>query len=213
MIRTFALLLLAAAFAAPATASVVTMASRYDSVGQRFNTADEYKAHIDALVAQTATSGWGTRTLNLFENITNRNQFGGSGNSAYRFTIGFVAPTAGLWQFRFGVDFGLGGALYNGSTALAFSSNDLWWSGNWSSGGVLFGSANLARGNQKITLYGLENCCDGGMNGQYLAPGSTVWRSFGANDGLAAPVPEPGTVGLLVGGLALLGFARRRRAA
>jgi PEP-CTERM motif len=203
----------AAALAAPAAASTVTMASRFNTVTQAFNTADEYRAHIDALVAQPATQGYGTANLNLFENISNGGQFGGSQNSAYRFTIGFSAPAAGQWAFRFGVDFGLGGAMFVNNTALAFSRNDLWWAGNWSSGGVLYGTANLGAGNQQLTLYGLENCCDGQMNGQYLAPGSSVWRSFGANDGLAAPasVPEPGTIGLLLGGLGLVAFARRRK--
>jgi hypothetical protein len=72
----------------------------------------------------------------------------------------------------------------------------------------------LSAGAHTIRVYGLENCCDGTMQGQFLAPGSSEWRTFGRADGLVA-VEVPAPAAFAVFGLGLLGLSavRKRRGA
>ncbi|MBY0558165.1 MAG: CCXG family PEP-CTERM protein, partial [Burkholderiaceae bacterium] len=68
----------------------------------------------------------------------------------------------------------------------------------------------LSAGNHTLTIYGLEGCCDGGQQVQFAKAGEG-YQTFTADT--LAPVPEPETYAMLLGGLAMLGaVARRRRA-
>ena len=90
------------------------------------------------------------------------------------------------------------GALYANTSAFYNTAN----------GSFLINNQALSAGNHTLTIYGLEGCCDGGQQVQYAAAGN-AFQSFNANT--LAPVPEPETYAMLLGGLALVGgYARRR---
>ena len=133
---------------------------------------------------------------------------------AYHTTIDFSvsAGQSGNWDLRAGVDYGNGGAVYLDGVALGSKSNDMWWGGSYgnSSQAFEFSSVAVSAGNHKLQLFGLENCCDGGQQAQFNAKGAG-FQTFGASDGLAAPVPEPETYALMLVGLGALGFTVRRR--
>ncbi|HMV00511.1 MAG TPA: PEP-CTERM sorting domain-containing protein, partial [Rhodocyclaceae bacterium] len=66
-------------------------------------------------------------------------------------------------------------------------------------------------GNHVIETYGLEDCCDGAQEAQFMAPGATFWTTFSTDDGLdrVRETPEPGS--LLLASLGLLAMALGRR--
>lgn len=205
----------AASLALPgiAAASLITLDTRYSASGA-LGTAAAYKALIDGLAAAPATTGYGTRTLTTFSAVSNQSAFGGSNsNIAYRYTLDFgVIPTqAGSWTFRFGVDFGRGGALFLDGTPVAFRSGDLWWGGNWNNTAQLLQvTQTLSAGTHRLVLYGLEGCCDGGFQGQFRAPATSAFLTFASNDSLPVVVAEPGALAIFGAGLLGLGLLRRR---
>ena len=124
--------------------------------------------------------GYGCTFVTNFNGITNRNQFSPPSRnrdivilSESYFEV--AAGEAGVWSFRYGADFGLGGGLYIDNVALEEQwSDDLWWAGNWNtSNEVLEGSISLAPGFHKMEIIGAEGCCDGGLTVQYRRPGSS----------------------------------------
>ena len=124
--------------------------------------------------------GYGCTFITNFAGITNRNQFAPpnrNGNIILLSESFFeVLPgEAGVWDFRYGADFGRGGGLYVNGVALEEQWNDdLWWAGNWNaSSEVLEGSINLAAGFHKLEIIGGEGCCDGGLTVQYRRPGGS----------------------------------------
>lgn len=114
------------------------------------------------------------------------------------------------WQI--GPDFGLGGALFIDGVVADFRNTDMWWSGSYADPSqILAVTLNLAAGNHVLRAYGAEACCDGAQQGQYLAPGSTAWITFGADDGLTPRrLPEPASAALLLLALGAMGAARKR---
>ena len=122
-------------------------------------------------------------------------------------TITFDVSTAGTWNFRTGVDFGKGGALYLDGTVLDFKSTNMWWNFNYSDATqFLAGSADLSAGVHTLTIYGLEDCCSGNQQAQYQI-GNGAFTSFSATDA----VPEAQSYAMLLAGLGLVATIARRR--
>ncbi|MBB5606386.1 MULTISPECIES: CCXG family PEP-CTERM protein [unclassified Janthinobacterium] len=205
-----ALSLIAFATLAQANASTITFSTGFSDAGAQASAA-AYQSVVDAAVA-TPGAGYGTTTIANYDNVTNSSLFGSGKNIAFKSTINFgvSAADAGAWSFRAGVDFGNGGAVFLDGVALDYKTNDMWWADNYNnSSQFLSGSGNLSAGNHTLTIYGLENCCDGGQQAQFKV-GSNSFTSFAATDGLVSAVPEPSTYAMLLIGLGLLGFTARR---
>ncbi|GJI94397.1 hypothetical protein RugamoR57_11150 [Duganella caerulea] len=201
----FAAVALALAAIGNANAAVITFQTGSSGAGSQLN-AQDYRSVVDAAVV-----GGKSTLLSSYDNVSNNAVFGtGNSDIAFKSTIDFGLSAAGTYSFRAGVDFGRGGAVFLDGQAVAVNSNDMWWNFNYNTpnGAFLIGSQALSAGNHTLTIYGLEGCCDGGQQVQYAA-GNGNFQSFSANT--LAPVPEPETYAMLLGGLALVGgYARRR---
>ena len=194
-----ALAISALAIASQANASFITVATGFSGAAAQTN-ANDYKNTVHAAVA-SPSAGYGQKGLTTFDNVTNQGLFGANSNIAFEYNITFnvAATEAGTWGFRAGVDFGRGGAVFLDGNSLGFKSNDMWWAGSYSNGSQYFNyNSTLTAGNHKLSIYGLEGCCDGGQQAQFRI-GSGAFTSF-SNADRHNPIPEPTT-------LALLGFA------
>jgi len=134
--------------------------------------------------APGSTNGYGCSVITAYTGVNNRNQFGPPNrtNDIGLFAEAFFEVTAGqagVWEFRYGADFGRGGGLYVDDVPLEESWNDdLWWANNWNNASeVLQGSINLAAGTHSIRIIGFEGCCDGGLTAQFRAPGG-AWQAL-----------------------------------
>lgn len=173
--------------------------------GQSLATAAEYASNWTALRSQYPAEpvGYGSTYIFEWSNISNQNLFGSGGNIAYHVVVSFFAPPAdvGTWDFRFGIAFGLGGALFIDGVARDFRSSDMWWQGSYSDPlQILAASLNIGFGSHTIEIFGLEPCCDGVTEGQFRTPGG-AYRNF-VLDPLDEPVPDNATWMLTLAGLA-----------
>jgi len=170
----------------------------------------QYVAAFNGLAPQTA--GYLDQTLTAWNGSQSNSAAGGANtNLGYHDEVVFnvTAADAGVWTFRTGIDFGLGGTLIVDNTPLQTQTQDMWW--NYSYGNAsqyLQGSINLTPGVQHLNVYGLEDCCDGGTQGQYMTPGASSFANFS--------VPEPATWLMMLIGVGAIGAslrgAQRRRA-
>jgi len=224
--KTFAALLGAGAVAAialPAAAGTVTIDTRpYQGIvdPSTFATSADYVAGWNAVHAANvaAPAGYGDFTVADWDGNQNNQGLSGGGSATDlaffdQATFTVSAADAGLWSFRLGIDFGLGGTLLVDGVELDTKTFDLWWGGAGNYGNtsqLLSGSINLGAGDHTLQAYGFEACCDGGTGGQYLAPTSREFQDFTTSVG----VPEPATWGLMILGFGGAGaILRRRRAA
>lgn len=208
-------LALAASLALDANASVITLQVATTSPAAQASAA-AYKLAVDAAIANPAAYK-GSKSVAVYDNLAVKNYFGAFSNYAFESTINFgvTAAQAGTWNFRTGVDFGYGGALFVDGVVLGYNTHDMWWANNYgTANGSLQGAINLAAGNHVMKVYGLEGCCDGGQQAQFKAANAADYRTFASNDTLNA-VPEPvsiATFGLGAGAMALIRRRRRKPA-
>ena len=190
-----------------ANAAVIDFQTGYSNAGSQAS-ANDYRDVVNAAIANHP---YGSTVLSSYDNVSNNGIFGaGSTNIAFKSTITFGVSSAGSYAFRAGVDFGNGGAVFLDGQAVAINQNDMWWNGSYGTpnGSFNIASTALSAGNHTLTIYGLEGCCDGGQQVQYSANGGD-FHSF-SNQTLA-PVPEPETYAMLLGGLGVVGVVSRRR--
>ncbi len=130
------------------------------------------------------TNGYGCAALDTLNGRNNQNTFSGpNGNFGLLAETHFYADIPGVWSFRLGSDFGLGGGLFVNGIALDERWNDdLWWGFNWNNADVLVGTIELQSGYHHIEALGYEGCCDGSISVQFKTPSSLVWRDLNTSN-------------------------------
>lgn len=197
-------------------ASVIGFDTRYSVAGPQAD-AEAYRSLIEGLAAAPASSGYCSTSPAAWDGLSNSATCGGpAGSAAFDISARFnvSAEMAGLWSFRVGPDFGMGGALFLDGVAVGFNASDMWWAGSYAVAEEIFtASAILGAGSHVLEAYGIERCCDGRQQAQFRAPGSDRWTTFSNIDGLDRPVdvPEPGSLSLAALGLFGLLASRRRK--
>ena len=214
--KTIALALTAVAALSTGSAGASTI--QVEAIGASTPFLGSAIAYRDAVDAALAAPGAETAMASTYDGLTHGQFFSNTGTWAMKSTIEFGVATASTFDFRVGVDFGMGGAMFLDGQAVDFRGNDMWWGFDFNNAaGVFSATAALAAGNHTLSVYGFEGCCDGGQNAQFRAAGQQ-WTTFSNADGLnkidtAADVPEPATLGIMLTGVALLAASRRRKAA
>jgi len=187
---------------------------KIDSIQATSGTLANANAYRTAVEAALLGAGRASTTLASYDNVTHASLFGTNSNFAMKSTIDFAVSSAnaGLWSFRAGVDFGMGGALFIDGAAVDYKAYDMYWGNSYSNTSqILQASLNLSAGNHTITMFGFEGCCDGAQQFQFKSP-TGAYTSFSSTDGLnRSAVPEPATLAMMVTGMGLIGFSRRRK--
>jgi uncharacterized repeat protein (TIGR01451 family)/MYXO-CTERM domain-containing protein len=153
-----------------------------------------------------STTGYGCTTVATLDGVDNETPWSGGSQSDIAFhesAIFLVGPSqAGLWSFRWGPDFGLGGTLLLDGVELQSRWTDMWWAGGFTDPNqYLAGSVNLLAGTHIVEVFGFEDCCDGPGNAQFLPPMSATWQDISAAN-LALVPTVCGSPALLVTGSA-----------
>lgn len=145
----------------------------------------------------TDSTNYGCTFITDFDNVTKTDTFGPGGDFVAYSESYFEVESgeAGVWEFRYGADFGRGGALYINDEPLEEDwRSDLWWSYDWGHPDVLQGSMTLSQGYHKLEVIGYEGCCDGGITVQFKRPGGP-WTTFNTDAisirSRACPVADP----------------------
>lgn len=223
-----------AAAALPAAASLVTLQTRSSSAGPAAAGSETangawYRDTVQGLLAQAPGTGFCDTTLASFGGLSNHGgcASGSSSNVAYAITVDFgVSALQGAdISFRLAPDFGRGGSVYLDGVLLGVRTNDMWWGGSWAAGtNNVFEFLNLTMGagNHRLSIFGLEGCCDGDQRGEFRV-GQGSWSVLGTGDALTLRatnvVPQPSSLSLVLAAAMGLGSVyqlrreRRRRAA
>ncbi|MEM8981792.1 MAG: CCXG family PEP-CTERM protein [Pseudomonadota bacterium] len=149
-------------------------------------------SNADPTSAATGLAAFAAATVDVDDTVrtsvtglTNRAIGGSNGNFGWCISavLNVTASTAGLWEFRYGADFGRGGHLYVSGQALEEDWNDdLWWAGNYANTGeTLEGAINLVPGWHRYEALGYEGCCDGPVGFQARAPGG-AWQDLSSTN-------------------------------
>lgn len=196
-------------FAAPAGTAGASTPMTFTEPGLKLHTRNSTVDPVNRATADTAfdaasdgVAGYGCTFVNAYTNISNIGLF-----SPPPLTVDFglfaevffdVEPSeSGVWQFRYGADFGRGGGLYVDDIALDEKWNtDLWWNYIWTDPTqILQGSINLSAGTHSLRILGFEDCCDGGLTAEFQRPGSGSWLALALTNIVLAsrkcPVYEP----------------------
>lgn len=183
----------------PGTTSTSTV-STFTETGLKIHTKNSAVDPVNRATAEAAfaaassnTNGYGCAIVPSYSGITNVGLFGPPNRQddfgLYAEVFFEVTPAqAGVWQFRYGADFGRGGGLYVDDIALDEKWNaDLWWADNWNNTSqILQGSTNLTAGTHSLRILGFEGCCDGGLTAQFQRPGGPWLTMAVANISLAS---------------------------
>lgn len=175
--------------APPGTSSASTIAT-FTEPGLKFHTrnstanpGNRSAAESAFDTAGTSAPGYGCAIIPDYTNVNNRGLFAPPNRNSdiglYAEAFFEVSPAqAGVWQFRYGGDFGRGGGLYVDDVPLEEDWNtDLWWAFNWNNASeILQGSINLSAGIHSVRILGFEGCCDGGLTAQFQPPGGS-WQA------------------------------------
>jgi hypothetical protein len=203
----------------------------FDKPGIKFHTRYSTVNPRDLVTARAAFNAANDNNINYgcsyitnFTGITNKSQLRTGSSSVYRTASTnfaafsesyFEVNKSGIWQFRYGADFGRGGALYINSKELEEQwDDDLWWANNWGTwigtgqnerstndAQILRGSIDLQPGYHKLEVLGFESGNDGGITVQFKRPTtppleySQGWETFSTNNinvfSRSCPVVEP----------------------
>jgi len=84
-------------------------------------------------------------------------------NLAYHYGAVFVVPLASTYNFRAGVDFGRGGAVFLDGQELQFRPYYMWYNGDYTNAPSVLETLQVAltAGTHKLEYYGFENELDG----------------------------------------------------
>ncbi|MFK8028668.1 MAG: CCXG family PEP-CTERM protein [Gammaproteobacteria bacterium] len=137
----------------------------------------------------------------------------GSRNSHSHLQVEFTTNLIQDLVFEFAPDAGLGGAIYVNNDLVQRRAADLWWGYNWNRTNEILSSngTDFSMGTNVIDLYWAERCCDGRQSGRFSLNGGQDWMSLSVANLASMPVPEPGILVLIAGGMVGLGLARRRK--
>ncbi len=178
-------------FGGPTGSTSTSTTLTFTETGVRFYTRNSSANPTSLASAEAAfaaapgrTNGYGCSIITAYTGVNNIGLFGPPNRNSdiALFAEAFFevsASQAGVWQFRYGADFGLGGGLYVDDVPLEESWNsNLWWNNNWNNASdVLQGSINLSPGTHSIRIIGFEDCCDGGLTAQFQPPGG-AWQAL-----------------------------------
>lgn len=111
----------------------------------------------------------------------------GGANRDYAWCVSAVLnvtpATTGLWEFRYGGDFGRGGHLFvRGQEIEQQWNDDLWWARSYANiNETLEGSITLPVGWHRYEALGFEACCDGPVGFQARPPGG-AWQDLSSTN-------------------------------
>lgn len=207
------------AAAALAQASVVTLQTRHSTDGPAtlataaLNGA-YYQTTVLGLVGAAPTAGHCDTTVAAYGDLSNHAACAGSNvNLAYHFGVdfGLSGDQAGSFSLRVGPDFGKGGAVFLDGQLLGVRTTDMWWAGSYANASQIFQFDDMAllTGLHHLDVFGLDACCDGSQQAQFRVAPTAAWTTFSSGDALNA-APEPGSVPLVLAGLAGVAVLSRR---
>ncbi|QMU61540.1 MAG: DUF2341 domain-containing protein [Gammaproteobacteria bacterium] len=160
---------------------------KYHTRNTTFDPTTRAQAEADFNSLPDNVAGYGCTILNNITNIDNSGTFTGPNNDIIYFTETFfevTAANAGIWEFRIGPDFGLGGDLYIDNQSVdAEWNDDLWWSFNFGNvNEILSGTTTpLPTGFHSFRTLGSEACCDGPASIEFRTPGGSFQELSAAN--------------------------------
>jgi len=156
-------------------------------------------ATIDTFYSLARTNpGYGYSALPSTDTFSNH--AGGPGRLTTSFAshlrATFHAAQAGTWRFRLGPDYGLGGVLLVdrqepahdqdhithawADLSLPLTQQGIHWGTDFTHPDQYFeGYVDLGAGDHEVEAFGFENCCDGDMKLEVMAPGGT-WQPISA---------------------------------
>jgi uncharacterized repeat protein (TIGR01451 family) len=163
---------------APAEAQILFDTTAWNGTPTVTSTAAAITA-FDALPA--VTTGYGCALIATLDGANNQTTFtdGVQMNIAYHESAVFdvSASQAGLWSFRWGVDFGGGGTLVLDGAEIGSNWGNFYWNNVFDDPAqFLSGGAVLAAGTHLLEIFGFEDCCDGAQNAQFLPQMTATWQ-------------------------------------
>lgn len=200
--KKIATLLIGSLFSLNAFASVITLETRDLDLGS-FNNADYAQSWLNH------TTSISTTNLAQFTNIQ-------TGDDSFNLlTVDFDFGARDAVTAQFGLDSGLGVAVYLDGNFLQKDTSDNWWASNFNNAETV-DVDGLGGNSHKLEVYWAEQCCNGSQSGRMSLDGGSSWQDLSVANLDAAyvkpsAIPEPSIIALFGLGLVGLGFARRRR--